>query len=161
MKLEVVVFLSQTSIAPNVFTATWVRGSTSISSRVTRFGAYLHASRLVVLDALRHRNHIGQARICTRTLSRRVRYRGSARRSRRSVCRRSEVFHREVGERPQSGPDPARLHYASYATFQRSGRQRVVIAGSHRTIARTSGHGSYDIHLIKRASRRAGAAHPS
>jgi hypothetical protein len=27
------------------------------------------------------------------------------------------VFHRGVGERPESGPDPARLNYASYATF--------------------------------------------
>jgi catechol 2,3-dioxygenase-like lactoylglutathione lyase family enzyme len=29
----------------------------------------------------------------------------------------SEVFHRQVGEGPQSGPDPARRSYASYATF--------------------------------------------
>jgi catechol 2,3-dioxygenase-like lactoylglutathione lyase family enzyme len=29
----------------------------------------------------------------------------------------SEVFHRWVGEGPQSGPDPARRSYASYATF--------------------------------------------
>jgi hypothetical protein len=30
----------------------------------------------------------------------------------------SEVFHRAVGEAPQSGPDPARRSYASYATFR-------------------------------------------
>jgi catechol 2,3-dioxygenase-like lactoylglutathione lyase family enzyme len=29
----------------------------------------------------------------------------------------SEVFHRDVGEAPQSGPDPSRRSYASYATF--------------------------------------------
>src|SRR5262245_52253572 len=29
----------------------------------------------------------------------------------------SEVFHRDVGEAGQSGPDPARRSYASYATF--------------------------------------------
>ena len=29
----------------------------------------------------------------------------------------SEVFHRAVGEGPQSGPDPERRSYASYATF--------------------------------------------
>jgi catechol 2,3-dioxygenase-like lactoylglutathione lyase family enzyme len=29
----------------------------------------------------------------------------------------SEVFHREVGEDPQNGPDPERRSYASYATF--------------------------------------------
>jgi len=29
----------------------------------------------------------------------------------------SEVFHRQVGEGPQRGPDPARRSYASYATF--------------------------------------------
>ena len=29
----------------------------------------------------------------------------------------SEVFHRAVGEAPQSGPDPERRSYASYATF--------------------------------------------
>ena len=30
----------------------------------------------------------------------------------------SEVFHRAVGEAPQSGPDPARRSYGSYATFR-------------------------------------------
>jgi catechol 2,3-dioxygenase-like lactoylglutathione lyase family enzyme len=29
-----------------------------------------------------------------------------------------EVFHRQVGESPQSGPDPARRSYASYTTFR-------------------------------------------
>ena len=51
-------------------------------------GRAVHASGLAVLDPLRQGNHAGRAGLGTRTLSRRVRHRGGARRARRSRCRR-------------------------------------------------------------------------
>ena len=56
--------------------------------RRRRISGPVHASRLAVLDPLRHRAHVGRAGLGKRTLSRRVRHRGSARRARRSRRRR-------------------------------------------------------------------------
>ena len=54
-----------------------------------------------------------------RTLSRRVRHRGSARRARRSRCRgERSVPSCRSGHPPVSGPDPERRSYSSFASFR-------------------------------------------
>ncbi len=64
----------------------------------------------------------------------------------------SEVFHRAgPGKPPVSGPDPARRSYSSLRHVQRSGRQRLAVAGGHRAIARARGRGRHDVHLVGRA----------
>ena len=77
----------------------------------------VHASRVVVLDPLRQRYHVGvpaSAQGLFLVVS-------DIEAARADLAERgadvSEVFHRTPGEAPVSGPDPARQSYASYATF--------------------------------------------
>ena len=68
----------------------------------------------------------------------------------------SEVFHRAgPGEPPVSGRHPERRSYSSFATFQRSGRQCVAVARSHRATARAGGRPRNDIRFVHRARSRA------
>ena len=118
-------------------------------------GRAVHASRLAVLDPLRQGGHVGRTRLGTRTFPRRVRHRGGARRPHRPRCRRGRgvpPFARGgAGEGPGSGAAQLRL----VRDVQRSGRQRVAVAGGHLPIARTGGRGAHDLHLARRAHRRA------
>jgi catechol 2,3-dioxygenase-like lactoylglutathione lyase family enzyme len=57
-----------------------------------------------------------------------------------------EVFHRLPGS------DAPQLRLVR--DVQRPGRQRVALAGGHRSIARTGGCGAHDLHLARRANRR-------
>ena len=81
----------------------------------------------------------------------------------------SEVFHGAAGvhagtDEPYlfgrhrvSGPDPEHGSYRSFASFKRSGRQRLAVPGGHRAIARTRRRGRHHIHLVDRARGRAPA----
>ena len=67
----------------------------------------------------------------------------------------SEVFHRAGRGRPPERPGPGAAQLRLVRHVQRSGRQRVAVAGGHRAIARTRGRERHDIHLVNRARRRA------
>ena len=118
MKLEVVVIPFRMSIAPSASTETWAGASMPTSSSATHFVSPIHASRLPMLDPLRHRAHVGRAGLGKRTLSCRIRHRGSARRAGRSRrrCER-RVPPCRSGQAARQGPHPARSSYFSYATF--------------------------------------------
>ena len=66
----------------------------------------------------------------------------------------SEVFHRAgPGRPPVSGPDPAAAQLLVVRHVQRSGRQRLAVAGDHRATARARGRGRHDSSPRRRSSR--------
>ena len=74
----------------------------------------------------------------------------------------SEVFHRAIGEGPESGPDPERRSYASYATFQDpDGNSWLLQEVTSRLPGRVDTHDTTFTSSIElaRALRRAAAAH--
>jgi catechol 2,3-dioxygenase-like lactoylglutathione lyase family enzyme len=73
-----------------------------------------------------------------------------------------EVFHRAVGEGPQSGPDPARRSYSSYATFSDpDGNSWLLQEVTSRLPGRVDAHDTTFTSPAELASalRRASAAH--
>ena len=98
----------------------------------------VHASRLAVLDPLRHGTHVGRAGLGTRSVSHRVRHRGSARRARRSRCRRERSVPpcrsgKAASQRPGSGAAQLRL----VRHVQRPGRQQLAAPGDQDATSRT------------------------
>ena len=60
----------------------------------------------------------------------------------------SEVFHRAAGKPPLERPGPGATQLRLVRHVQRSGRQRLAVAGGHRAVARTRGRRRHDIHLV-------------
>ena len=61
-----------------------------------------------------------------------------------------------------SGPDPEHRSYRSFASFQRSRRQRLAVSGDHHAAARPRRRRRHDVRVGERfasALRRAAAAH--
>jgi hypothetical protein len=81
-------------------------------------GRAIHASRLAVLDPLRHRRHDGRAGLGGGPLSHRVGHRGGARRARRPRCRREQgVSSRRAGKAASRRSASGARQLLSFATF--------------------------------------------
>jgi catechol 2,3-dioxygenase-like lactoylglutathione lyase family enzyme len=68
--------------------------------------------------------------------------------ARRSRCRRRRSVPPWRRGRPPQRPRSGAAQLPLVRHVQRSGRQRMAVAGSHRAIARTGGRGPHDIHLV-------------
>ena len=88
MKLGPLPSLLRTSIAPSAFTVAWdwrLDADFVVGKELPR--RTVHTSRVAVLDSIRQGRYGCRTRLGQRTLSRRVRHRGSARRAGRMRCR--------------------------------------------------------------------------
>ena len=103
--------------------------------RRQRISGPVHASRLPMLDPFRHRAYVGRTGLGTRTVSRRIGYRGSVRRPRRSRrrCQR-HLSPSRSGQAARQRSAPGAEQLLHLCDVQRSGRQRVAVAGSHHPV---------------------------
>ena len=152
MKLEVVVIpVSDVDRAKRFYGGLGWRLDADFAIGDDVSGRAVHAAGLAVLDPSSARAYVGRAWLGTGLYL----IVSDIEAARAELVDRgvdvSEVFHaracrrgQPAGQRPGSGAAQLLL----VRLVQRSGRQRLAVAGGHRAIARTRGRGRHDIHLV-------------